>query len=135
VGMIPLKDSQVVPSQNSKDFAFQIVTRTRVFFLRAESEEEMRQWCSAIERSKSLSANDAALSSSTSSNSMTSSQVMLAGSEKKGWLNKKGKSNRIWRQRWFVLEDNLLSYYKTLQVHMRPLTPTHSLARSLSLTT
>ena len=66
---------------------------------------------------------------------MTSSQVMLAGSEKKGWLNKKGKSNRIWRQRWFVLEDNLLSYYKTLQVHMRPLTPTHSLARSLSLTT
>ena len=25
---------------------------------------------------------------------------------------KKGKSNRIWRQRFFVLETNLLSYYK-----------------------
>jgi hypothetical protein len=121
VGMIPLNDSQVVPSQNSKEFAFQIVTRIRVFFLRAESEDEMRQWCAAIERCKSSSSTDGSTGSSLSLTGSTSlsqvrPEIAYPGSEKKGWLNKKGKSNRIWRQRWFVLEDNLLSYYKTLQV-------------------
>jgi len=32
---------------------------------------------------------------------------------KAGWLDKRGKLNRAWKRRWFVLKDSQLEYYKT----------------------
>ncbi len=36
-------------------------------------------------------------------------------SAKEGYLTKQGKFPRTWRVRWFVLRNNILSYYKTKQ--------------------
>lgn len=38
---------------------------------------------------------------------------------KSGWLDKRGKLNRAWKRRWFVLKNSQLEYYKTPE-HSQP---------------
>lgn len=44
----------------------------------------------------------------------------MAISSKEGYLTKQGRVRKSWRVRWFVLRNNLLSYYKTKQ-HKKPI--------------
>jgi hypothetical protein len=44
----------------------------------------------------------------------------MKATTKIGWLHKQGAGgtfSNTWRKRWIVLQYNLLSYYKTAQVH------------------
>ena len=46
---------------------------------------------------------------------MLSSQSATAPGTKSGWLVKQGHVFRTWKKRWFVLEDQLLKYYKVAE--------------------
>ena len=108
-GTINLKKSQVVIKWQditlSKASQFQIETQERVFFLRADTEEDVLSWVEAINRSQRL------LPPPTPVIPMSSDRnsVVLSAS-RTGFLIKKGRTNAVWKKRWFSLSENLLTY-------------------------
>ena len=50
VGRIMLKDAKVTQQSSSKDNAFEIVTRGRIFFLKADTDDDLHQWLQAVEK-------------------------------------------------------------------------------------
>ncbi|KAL6074984.1 phosphatidylinositol-3,4,5-trisphosphate binding [Balamuthia mandrillaris] len=76
---------------------------------------------SSSSASSSISFSSVSSSSSSSSSSSASSEVQHSGRSraatttvtKKGFLGKRGEVVKTWNQRWIVLKDNLLIYFKS----------------------
>lgn len=102
-----MQDAKVVikKQNNSIDevIQFQIETRFRIFFLRADSEEDLERWVQIIQRM------------SAASNSMEVRPAKSGEELRKGFLVKRDRLNKLWKKRYFVLSVGVLSYYRTEQ--------------------
>jgi len=84
---------------------FQIETRQRIYFLRADTEEDVIGWVESIFRArKGILAPKIAMPFDSQTGDV---------SNRSGYLVKKGRTNKVWKKRWFVLSSNILVYYKT----------------------
>jgi len=106
-GVIPLQDANVIIKKQNNTIdqvvQFQIETRFRIFFLRADTEEDLDQWVQIIQR---LSA------TSSDSRDLPSGE---AKELRRGFLVKRDRLNKLWKKRYFVLSVGILSYFRTEQ--------------------
>lgn len=117
VGRINLQDAKVVAStvnnQNKLVFQIQLVTRYRVYFVRADSEEDMNQWVACMEQKRAeynatVASDDAPMEKKRAASKRDS----LSLPYRTGFLVKKGRTNKVWKRRYFVLRRSILAYYK-----------------------
>lgn len=104
-GIIELADAQVELPIEKDNLLFQIVTRHRIYFIKADKEEDMISWAESINYNKQLGSQerfDEVPLSKTHSSPL-----------KKGILTKKGKHHKIWKKRYFELQSNTLRYYRS----------------------
>lgn len=113
VGTISLVNSQIIIKVQDGTFThsvqFQIETRQRIFFLRADTEEDVLSWVEQIYLSR-LNWYNSTLSP------ILSPRNMQGEYDRRGYLIKKGRTNKVWKKRWFTLSSNLLTYYRSNSV-------------------
>jgi len=110
-GMISLHNADVIirfqdSTLKNKQAQFQIETRQRIFFLRADTEEDVSSWVDAIQRFALKIAHTGSLDNALSPRRNQPS----ASADKTGYLIKKGRTNKVWKRRYFSLSQKLLSY-------------------------
>jgi len=91
---------------------FQIETRFRVYFLRADSEEDLTDWVQAINRLKSgiVNRENGGIIKNIKA---TRTRLSEHSPNRSGFLVKKGRTNKVWKKRFFCLHSGILSYYRS----------------------
>ena len=119
-GVIPLDTSVIMIKKQDKSInkvtQFQIETRTRTYYLRADTEEDLEQWVNTIRRSRvDYIRNSSQIQSQTtaSMSSLPPPNTTTSSNCKSGYLLKRGRSNKTWLKRYFLLSSSLLSYFES----------------------
>ena len=156
-GFINLKEANIVVKKHDHNISsvtqFQIETRFRIYFLRADTEEDLEQWVRTIHKLTSshdrhdhlstsipISPSSSSLRSSgnhhpsfstpsdvsaqsdhCNSSSDQSSFIRISSDsrsalQRTGYLIKRGRTNKSWKKRYFILSYGMLSYYHSDQV-------------------
>eukprot|EP00045_Choanoeca_perplexa_P009225 m.88062 g.88062 ORF g.88062 m.88062 type:complete len:355 (-) comp14806_c0_seq2:982-2046(-) len=111
-GMIPLETaliSCVVPSTN-KQFAFSITAERRVYYFQASTSQEFFEWINILRcaRARTLGWQGDLADTDRVRNCL----ALLDCKRLEGTLSKCGPNMRGWKQRYFVLQERLLLYFK-----------------------
>jgi hypothetical protein len=112
-----LKDAEIVvknidPAINLRAIQFQIETRFRVYFLRADTEEDLSDWVQLLNRLKSGMPRDALPMNNVPKN-LKASRLSEHSPNRSGYLVKKGRTNKVWKKRFFCLHSGILSYFRS----------------------
>lgn len=84
-----------------------LVTEKRTYYIAAETKSEITEWLEILEPFV-----DTSNSFATHRMSISSASLKISYNHKEGWLHKQGEVNKAWKERYFVLQDGKMIYYK-----------------------
>jgi len=104
LGVILLKNTAVEEGVGD-DNDFNVVSNSRCYFFKAESQDGMLEWMEIIRASKNKT---------TENIPQRNPNPQSNGIHKAGWLCKQGAKFHTWRKRYVILQYNILSYYQNI---------------------
>eukprot|EP01119_Soliformovum_irregulare_P017476 TRINITY_DN5204_c0_g1_i4.p1 TRINITY_DN5204_c0_g1~~TRINITY_DN5204_c0_g1_i4.p1 ORF type:complete len:1020 (-),score=255.23 TRINITY_DN5204_c0_g1_i4:16-3075(-) len=102
INFIDLSSFKVRMLPEMNDLIFSVAVPTRTYLLQGSTVDEVKRWVGALREIKSNPVNR--------DSSFWIREV--TNCEREGWMFKLGETVRAWRQRWFVMRDGFLHYYK-----------------------